>query len=90
MAEKGPQSPEELPQPGDVFEHCMGGTYTYLRLQPDATGYEKTGEVKHLAQYRQEHDGGFPAGTIWTRDLEEFLHGTAEVNGEIVPVFRKV
>ena len=90
MTEKQPQSQEELPQPGDMFEHCMGGTYTFIGLQPDATGYEATGEVSYLAKYTQNYDGSFPAGTEWTRRLDEFLHGTTVLNGQTVPIFRKV
>ena len=90
MSEIRTQRPEDLPQPGEVYEHCMGGTYTFLGLQYDATGYEITGKVTQIARYRQDHDGGFPAGTEWTRNLEEFMHGTAEINGQKVPIFHRV
>ena len=89
MSELIPNIPEDIPQPGEVYAHCMGGTYTFLGIQHDATGYETTGEVTQLARYRQDHDGSFPAGTIWTRNLEEFMHGTAEINGQKVPIFQR-
>ncbi|MFZ1249611.1 MAG: hypothetical protein WAQ24_04820 [Candidatus Saccharimonadales bacterium] len=81
-------TPEVLPLPGEIFEHCMGGRYRVDRLGWSATGYEQTGEIKRAVYYTQLTAGEkFPAGAQWDRSLEEFMHGTVEVDGEVVRIF---
>ncbi len=77
--------------PGDTYEHCMGGTYRVIDFGQDATGYEETGAVTRTVVYEQLSNGkAYPAGTVWTRSLHEFINGTTEIDGELVPIFKKV
>ena len=66
---------------GARYEHCDGGSYRVLSVDLDATHYEETGEVKPIVRYEQLYQGKFPPGTVWLRDLTDFL-GTTEVHGK--------
>lgn len=66
---------------GAKYEHCVGGQYRVLSVDLDATHWEETEEVKPVVRYEQLYQGKFPPGTVWVRDLVDFL-GTREKDGK--------
>ena len=75
---------------GDVFKHLHGTTYEVDALVARAEGNEETGSLGLDVVYTQLDDGEVnPAGTQYTRSIEEFLYGMAEQNGEFVPIFQR-
>ncbi|MFC1653886.1 GNAT family N-acetyltransferase [Patescibacteria group bacterium] len=68
---------------GGEYEHCEGGRYRVLGVELNATGYEEGNPIAPVVRYEQLYDGGYPKGTIWTRDLSDF-QGTVDKAGEIV------
>jgi len=79
---RGMGQPEEMVQDGVViganYEHCEGGRYRVLSVDLDATHYEETGQVKPVVRYEQLYQGKFPPGTVWVRDLADFLGATEQ------------
>jgi len=83
------RNPEKIPIPGEIYVHCMGGQYRVEGFGQDATGYEEKSEVTQTILYTQLTAGKYPAGTAWSRSLEEFMHGTVEIDGEQVRIFTR-
>lgn len=88
MTAEKPQ-PQDRVKPGQTWLHQgkLGEPYTVEAVLPNATGYERTGQIgEPIIVYTQGYDGGYPKGTRWARSLTDFL-GATEVSGLTVPNF---
>ena len=60
-------------EPGMVVRHDEGLTYRVEDTRRSTEGYEKTHELGGLVvNYTQLEDGGFPAGTLWSKSEAGF------------------
>ena len=75
----------EMPKVGEKYKHFKGGEYEIVAVALDCENPERK-----LVIYKNLHDKeNFPAGTIWVRELEEFI-GFKELNGEKIKRFVKI
>lgn len=58
---------------GQIYKHPSGTTYRVDELLLSAEGYEETGALPQSVIYTQLQSGGYPAGTRYTRTVENFL-----------------
>lgn len=75
------------PWVGRTIDHCGGTAYEIDDVILRAQGWERTGELKPEALYTQIVSGEYPAGTRYSRSVEEIEHGTTEIEGKTVPIF---
>jgi len=78
---------------GGRYRHVEGTEYTVSRFALDATGWEKTGQLREVVIYvqevAQEVAGHYPAGTVYTREVKDFL-GQTEHEGTLVNTFELI
>jgi hypothetical protein len=53
---------------GELYEHCKGSLYLILEVARDSSEC-----AKEMVVYKSLTKSDYPAGTIWTRPLEEFI-----------------
>ena len=80
----------QLPVIGGRYRHFEGTEYIVDRVVFNATGYEKTGNLRGKVFYTQVIAGDFPEGTEYERELEDFfgrtMHDGKETNiFELIP-----
>ncbi|EKD57510.1 MAG: hypothetical protein ACD_57C00259G0004 [uncultured bacterium] len=77
---------------GGIYQHSGRRDHQYevMGVYPDASYFEETRETAgETVVYRQLYDGGFPKGTIWTREAGDFC-STTEVRGREIKKFKLV
>lgn len=58
----------EMPQTGEKYKHFKGWEYEVVAVARDCENPEKF----HVIYKSLVEHGGFPVGTIWRRNLEDF------------------
>ena len=76
------------PEIGDFLVGNHGIEYVVQGFPEDATDYEITGQLVPKIRYVQQTDGpARQAGSEYTRDLDQVLHGTEVIDGQEQPLF---
>jgi len=76
----------EEPKPGETYRHFKNkaNLYRIMAIARDVDNPEKKSVI-----YTSLYESVFPAGTVWSRSLDDFV-GFKKLNGESVKRFTRV